>query len=152
MHSNRMRTVRCSGCLSCHTRHPLPHMPPQPCTAPCHTYPQCQACPPSHMPSLPCMPPPPRMPSLPHMPPPATHAPPAMHTPPPHMSLLPSMPPPPWTEFLTHACENITFPQLLLRMVIMFFIQMGHQLPKFKDIIPEGLQCLSTHLSHTLTP
>ena len=23
-----------------------------------------------------------------------------------------------WTEFLTHACENITFPQLLLRTVI----------------------------------
>ena len=22
-----------------------------------------------------------------------------------------------WTEFLTHACENITFPQLLLRTV-----------------------------------
>ena len=22
-----------------------------------------------------------------------------------------------WTEFLTHACENITFPQLLLRRV-----------------------------------
>ena len=26
-------------------------------------------------------------------------------------------PPPLWTEFLTHACENITFPQLLLRTV-----------------------------------
>ena len=25
--------------------------------------------------------------------------------------------PPLWTEFLTHACENITFPQLLLRTV-----------------------------------
>ena len=25
---------------------------------------------------------------------------------------------PPWTEFLTHACENITFPQLLMRTVI----------------------------------
>ena len=25
--------------------------------------------------------------------------------------------PPPWTEFLTHTCENITFPQLRLRMV-----------------------------------
>ena len=24
-----------------------------------------------------------------------------------------------WTEFLTHACENITFPQLLLRTVKM---------------------------------
>ena len=28
-------------------------------------------------------------------------------------------PPPPWTEFLTHACKNITFPQLLLRVVTM---------------------------------
>ena len=27
----------------------------------------------------------------------------------------------PWTEFLTHACENITFPQLLLRPVKLFF-------------------------------
>ena len=25
---------------------------------------------------------------------------------------------PPWTEFLTHACENITFPQLRLGAVI----------------------------------
>ena len=25
---------------------------------------------------------------------------------------------PPWTEFVTHACENITFPQLHLRTVI----------------------------------
>ena len=24
----------------------------------------------------------------------------------------------PWTRFLTHACENITFPQLLLRTVM----------------------------------
>ena len=53
-----MRTVRCSGRLSCH------------------------ACPPCHTCPLPC-------------------------TPPPHMY----PPPPPWTEFLTHACENITLPQ-----------------------------------------
>ena len=52
-------------------------------------------------------------PQLPHMPPPritpAMHAPctPSCHTCPPHL----------WTEFLTHACENITFPQLLLRTV-----------------------------------
>ena len=26
-------------------------------------------------------------------------------------------PPTPWTDFLTHACENITFPKLLLRAV-----------------------------------
>ena len=26
--------------------------------------------------------------------------------------------PPPWTEILTHACENIAFPQLLLGAVI----------------------------------
>ena len=29
----------------------------------------------------------------------------------------PSPPPPPWTEFLTPACENITFSQLMLRAV-----------------------------------
>ena len=39
-----------------------------------------------------------------HASPPATHAPPAMHA-------------PPQTEFLTHACENITFSQLLSRTV-----------------------------------
>ena len=27
------------------------------------------------------------------------------------------LPPPLWAEILTHACENITFPQLLLRKV-----------------------------------
>ena len=27
-------------------------------------------------------------------------------------------PPPLWTEFLTQACENITFPQLLLRTLV----------------------------------
>ena len=27
-------------------------------------------------------------------------------------------PPPPWIEGMTHVCENITFPQLLLRAVI----------------------------------
>ena len=26
-----------------------------------------------------------------------------------------------WTEFLTHACENVTFPQLLLRTVTICF-------------------------------
>ena len=97
MHSSRMRTVRCSGRLSCHAC-PLPatHAP----TA-------------MHV-SLPCMTPP-------HTPP-ATYAPlpciPPCHTcpPPPHMPPLPCSPP--WTEFLTHACENITFPQLLLWTVI----------------------------------
>ena len=33
---------------------------------------------------------------------------------------------PPQTEFLTHACENITFPQLLLRAVIMLYSTQVH--------------------------
>ena len=33
-------------------------------------------------------------------------------------------PPPPWTEFLTHACENMTFPHLLLRTVTNDFISL----------------------------
>ena len=45
MHSSRMRTIRCSGRLSCHT-HPLPCMPP------CHAHLPCHACP-----SLLCTPP-----------------------------------------------------------------------------------------------
>ena len=31
-----------------------------------------------------------------------------------------------WTEFLTHACENITFPQLLLRTVIIYALLKLH--------------------------
>ena len=30
--------------------------------------------------------------------------------------------PPQWTEFMTHACENITFQQLLLRVVKIYQI------------------------------
>ena len=53
---------------------------------------------------------------------PATHARPAMHAP--HHTCpltclsLAMHAAPLLTEFLTHACENITFPQLLLRTVI----------------------------------
>ena len=37
-------------------------------------------------------------------------------------------PPHSWTEFLTHACEDITFPQLLLRAVnIVFFVDKKHR-------------------------
>ena len=55
--------------------------------------------------------------------PPATHTPPPSCMPPATHTSLPCMPPytthPLWTEFLTHACGNITFPQLLLWTVIM---------------------------------
>ena len=67
MYSSRIRTIRCSGHLSCHACPPPPHMPPL------H-----HACPP-----LPCMP--------------------------------PSSCMPPCGQ--TDACENITFPKLLLRTV-----------------------------------
>ena len=68
IHSSRMRTVHCSGHLSCHAR-PLathapcdacrqPHMPPPKTHAPCHAYPPAihtpyHAHPLPHMPSLP---------------------------------------------------------------------------------------------------
>ena len=75
----------------------------------CHACP-CHTCPPAMHTPLPCMPPP--------CTPPATHTHPAMHIPPPCMP-HPNMhipchtcPPYPWTEFLTHASENITLPQL----------------------------------------
>ena len=67
MHSSRMRTICCSGHLSCHACPPAMHAP--------------------------------------------WHAPPAMHTTP-----SPCMPPSP-VDRMTDACENITFLQLLLRMV-----------------------------------
>ena len=41
-------------------------------------------------------------------------------------SVYPTYAPPPlWTEFLTHACENITFPQLLLRAVKMLVVNVN---------------------------
>ena len=100
---------------------PLPCMPPLRCMPPCHTYSPathapCHAClphmsPAMHVP-LPCMFPGHAYPVLPHMssrhtcPFPFCHACPPRHA---SSTLL--------TKFLTHACENITFPQLLLRTV-----------------------------------
>ena len=43
---------------------------------------------------------------------------PLCHTCPPRYTCPPTMHTPMWTEFLTHACENITFLQLLLQAVI----------------------------------
>ena len=97
MHSSRMRTVRFSGRLSYHAR-PMPRIPPTVHTPPMRMPPAMHA-PPFML--LPCMPLPTHAPchACPSAPmPPATH---------PHL----------WTEILTHACENITFPQLLLRKV-----------------------------------
>ena len=147
MQSSRMRTVCCSGRISYHACPPC-HACPLPCMLPCHACPPamhapchahpCHTCPPAMYSPLPCIPPchvfPHHAPChacLPHhvhptLPctPPAMHAPhacplpqmshfphPVMHAPLPHMHPL-------WTEFLTHACENITFPQLLLLTVI----------------------------------
>ena len=94
MHSSRMRTARCNGRFSCHT---LPAT-----DAPCHAHPLS-----THTPCHACPPPP-------HMPP-TMHTP-ATHAPMPHIYTLPCTPPamhaPLWIEFLTHACENITLPQL----------------------------------------
>ena len=74
MHSSRMRTVRCSGRLSCHAC-PLPatHAPTAmhvslPCMTPPHT-------PPATYAPLPCIPPLPHMPPPPHMPPCHAHPP-----------------------------------------------------------------------------
>ena len=114
MHSSRMRTGRLLtvftvSCL-------LPRMPS------CHAHPSCQACPPchacppaTHAPCHVCL--------LPHIPL-AMHAPchacplpctsPAMHAPC-HAHPLPCMSP--TVNRMTDDCENITFPQLLLRMV-----------------------------------
>ena len=131
MHCSRMRTVRCSGNLSCHAC-PLPYTPPA-MHVPCHTCPPAMHAP-CHASPLPCMPPATHDP-LPHTHPchacPLCHASPppckprATHDPLPHTHPCHACPPthapyhacPPWTEFLTHACENITFAQLLLRTV-----------------------------------
>ena len=129
MHSSRMRTIPCPGRLSCH----VSHVPPLPHTHPCHTCPSamhtpCHVCLPathplSCMPPLPCMPPthahtPSMHAPLPHVPPLIRHVP-LCHTHPPHHACPPSPHmSPPRAKFLTDACENITFLQLLLRTVI----------------------------------
>ena len=43
-------------------------------------------------------------------------------------------PPPPWTEFLTHASENITLPQLRYRPQIYNLLQMDPEFYKFPFI------------------
>ena len=89
IHSSRIRTAHCSGCLSCHACPPPTHVPCHTCPPPA-TYASCHACP------LPCMP-------LPHMPHamhvPTTHAPhhacPLPHTPSSTHAPLPCTPPSP---------------------------------------------------------
>ena len=69
---------------------------------------------------------------------------------------------PPWPEFLTHACENITFPQLLLRAVkttkmtsrpdtvlinywqrgINLAIKIGRNWQKIRFVLKSDLQCI----------
>ena len=75
--------------------------------APCHTCPRCHAHPLPRMLLSQCMPP-------------FTTRTPLCHTCPSFAMHIPlfTIHAPLWTEFLTHACENITFPQLLLLMVI----------------------------------
>ena len=91
----------CSGRLSCHAC-------PPPCMHPCHACSlPCYACPPAMHAPLP------HTPTLPCMPPTLTHTWPLHYT---YAALHHACPL--WTDFLTHACENITFPQLLLRTVI----------------------------------
>ena len=107
-----MRIICCSGHLSCYA-HPstAKHVP-------CHAHPPATCAPAIHAPRhtcpLPCMPPATHAPCHAHPCLPCT--PPAMQSP--SATLAPTMHAPLWTEFLTHACENITFPQFRLRTVI----------------------------------
>ena len=89
MHCSRMRIVRCSGHLSCHTC-PLPYMPPH------------HACPPAMHVSSPCHARPLAMHST-------HHACPLQYMPPCYAQPLPHMSPP--VNRITDACENITLPQ-----------------------------------------
>ena len=92
MHSSRLRTIRCSGRLSCHAHPPATHGP------------------------LPCIPPPfTCMPPATHGP--NTHAPHHVCPPRPCMSPIMHAPPrhahPPPVDRMTDACENITVINLL---------------------------------------
>ena len=133
MRTARSLTVSRSICHACPCHC---HMPPTTHAPLCHVCPLATHAPAMHAPSpamhtpchacpLPCMPPTMHAPChtcpLPHMPP--RHMPPCHACPPPwtppchaHPLPLPCMPLPPctpplWTEFLTHASENITLPQ-----------------------------------------
>ena len=106
MHSCRMRTECFSGLLSCIQPHHT--FPLSLSHTPCHAHPD-HACL-----SLPCMPPfTTYAPFTTHAP--LCHARTLCHT---HFPLCHTRSPftmhaPLWSEFLTHTCENITFPQLL---------------------------------------
>ena len=103
MYSSRMRTVRCSGRLSCHACPPLPCMPPATHVHhahPCHTCPLAMHTPPPLCQAHPL-----------HHAPFATHTPLAMHAPLCHACPLP--------RGQTDACENITYAQLLLLTINM---------------------------------
>ena len=124
----------------CHTCPPAMHAP-LPVMAPCHTWP------------LPCMPH--HACPLPHRHPamnapckacPLPHTPPAMHAPLQHMPHYHAWPPamhtprpltPPPLDRMSDACENITFPQLLLRTLIMvtYLIFHNKQCSSIKEII-----------------
>ena len=107
MHSSRMHTI-CSLTISCHI--PCTYAPLQPRIPPTTTQPPNHACP-----LLLCMPPTTmHAPLQPYMPPATMHAPQQPHMPPSNHTCPPQQPctPPLWTEFLTHASENITLPQL----------------------------------------
>ena len=54
-----------------------------------------------------------------------------------------------WTEFLTHACENITFPQLLMRVVIKgIILRKNSEFHRICDDVLCGLcdECQDRHL------
>ena len=91
----------CHACPPPAMHAPLPRMPPA-------THP-----PPAMHAPLPCTPPAMHTPCHAH---PCHTCPPAMHTPC-HACPPATHAPPPWTEFLTHASENITLPQLRWRAV-----------------------------------
>ena len=100
IHSSRIRTAHCSGCLSCHACPPPTHVP-------CHT------CPPCHICLLSCMPPAMHAPSThapcdacPHHACPPPCMPPATHT---LFNACPSTMHTPFPCGQTDTCENITF-------------------------------------------
>ena len=138
MHSSKMRTARVSGHLSCthaspahpptmHIPTPTMHIPTPTTYVPCHiclsmhnschAYPLAIHTPTMHVPAMhaPCYAHPSVMHAphhiCPHLCTPYCHAP--LH----HAYLLPCIPPVTHVPVWTDICQNITFPQLLLRAV-----------------------------------
>ena len=121
MHSSKMRTIHCSGHLSCHACPPPATHATSAMHAPlCTMHTHCHVCPPPHhacpLPHMPLC----HACPLPSCTPPCHTCPPAMHNPLPYTPTTHAHAchacPPRHVDRMTDACENITFPRTVIKL------------------------------------